>query len=254
MFLGGVIYPTTFHKLLPQIGFGWTTRVIGFMILATMVIPNVCMRVRVLPAQRRSLFDLAALTEAPYTLNILGFFIGFVGLYMPFFYSQVYAIDTGLTNPDFAFYLVPIINSTSVFGRIIPNFLADILGPFNVVIPFTITTSILCFLFITPSTSAGLVVIIALYGFFSGTFVSLPPSIIVSLSTDKRDRIGARMGQTFAFVAVGLLIGTPIGGAIVDTSGYWALWVFGGCMLMGGAAVLVAARVSWKGWSIMVKA
>lgn len=114
---GGVIYPIVFHKLLPQIGFAWTTRVLGFIILATMIVPNVCMRVRVLPAKKRSLLDLDAFRIPAYSLNCVGFFLGFMGLYMPFFYAQVYAIQRHITNENLAFYLLAVMNSTSTFGR-----------------------------------------------------------------------------------------------------------------------------------------
>jgi MFS family permease len=118
---GGVIYPIVFHKLLPQIGFAWTTRVLGFIILVTMVIPNVCMRVRVLPAKSRSLLDLKAFAIPAYSFQVVGFFFGFMGLYMPFFYSQVYALQEHITSESLAFYLLAVMNSTSMFGRILPN-------------------------------------------------------------------------------------------------------------------------------------
>lgn len=252
--LGGVIYPIVFHKLLPQIGFGWATRVIAFIILGTMMIPNLVMRVRVLPAKSRSLFDLPAFKIPAYALMVFGFFIGFMGLYMPFFYAQVYALTEHIADENLGFYLLAIMNSTSVFGRIIPNFVADKLGPYNIIIPCTVVSSVLCFCFIVAKSSAGIIVLMAFYGFFSGTFVSLPPTIVVHLSLSERGKIGTRMGQSFGVIAIGLLIGTPIGGAILDRSGFWAVWVFGGVMLMASASVLWASRVFYKGWDVTVKA
>jgi predicted MFS family arabinose efflux permease len=106
----------------------------------------------------------------------------------------------------------------------------------------------------TATKVAGITVLMAFYGFFSGTFVSLPPTIVVMLSLKSREKIGTRLGQSFACVSVGVLVGTPIGGAILDHSGFNALWTFGGCMLFASAALLGAARVSWAGWAIMKKA
>ncbi|KAL5378822.1 hypothetical protein DPSP01_008862 [Paraphaeosphaeria sporulosa] len=249
--LGGVVYPIVFHKLLPQIGFAWTTRVIGFIILATMLIPNAVMRVRVLPATSRSLIDVSAFRIPAYSLMVVGFFIGFMGLYMPFFYAQVYALTARITDANLGFYLLAIMNSTSVFGRIIPNYLADQLGPFNVVIPCTAISALLCFCFIATHNAPGIIALMAFYGFFSGTFVSLPPTIIVHLSLKERGKIGTRMGQSFGVIAVGLLIGTPIGGAILDRSGFWAVWVYGGVMLGASVGLLWAARVSHKGWGLV---
>lgn len=250
---GGVIYPIVFHNLLPKIGFAWTTRVLGFIILATMVVPCVCMRVRVLPAKSRSLLDLKAFCIPAYSLQVIGFFCGFMGLYMPFFYAQLYALERHLTNENLAFYLLAIMNSTSVFGRIIPNIFADRFGPFNVVIPCCLISGVLCISYIAVTNSPGICVLMAFYGFFSGSFVSLPPTIIVRLSQDRRDKIGTRLGQSFAIVALGVLIGTPIGGAILDHSGFDALWIFGGCMLFGSAALLLAARVAFGGFGLSVK-
>jgi predicted MFS family arabinose efflux permease len=93
----------------------------------------------------------------------------------------------------------------------------------------------------------------AFYGFFSGSFVSLPPTIVVSLSMSARDKIGTRLGQSFACVAFGVLVGTPIGGAVLQSGGFKALWVFGGAVLGASAVLLGAARVSWVGWKVAVK-
>jgi predicted MFS family arabinose efflux permease len=224
------------------------------MIFGTQLLPILCMRVRILPPKKRSLIDLAAFKSPAYSLFTLGFFFGFMGLYMPFFYAQVYAIDRHITNPDLAFYLLSVMNSTSVFGRIIPNYLADILGPFNVVIPCTIISAILCLCFMAVKSSAGLIVLMAFYGFFSGSFVSLPPTILVHLSLDARHKIGTRLGQSFALIALGLLIGTPIGGAILDKHGFDAVWIFGGVGLVVSAVTLIASRVTYKGWGVMTKA
>jgi predicted MFS family arabinose efflux permease len=131
---------------------------------------------------------------------------------------------------------------------------SDKLGPFNVVIPCCLISSVLCYCFAAAHSSAALIVLMAFYGFFSGSFVSLPPTIIVHLSTDARDKIGTRLGQSFGVIAVGLLVGTPIGGAILDHSGFVGLWVFGGSLLAGSACILVIARVTFRGWGLMVKA
>ncbi|KAG9931058.1 MFS general substrate transporter, partial [Aureobasidium melanogenum] len=37
--MGGIIYPIVFYRLLDQIGFGWSVRVLGFLALATLLVP-----------------------------------------------------------------------------------------------------------------------------------------------------------------------------------------------------------------------
>lgn len=168
-----------------------------------------------------------------------------------FFYIQSYAI-AGITDPNTAFYLLSILNAGSIFGRIVPNFLADRTGPLNMIVPCAFIAGILVLCLIATHTVAPLIVICALYGFFSGTFVSLPPTIFVHL-TKNRAMIGTRMGMGFSIVSVGLLIGTPISGAILNAKGFTSTWVFGGVLVLVGATVIAGARVAQGGWSITKK-
>lgn len=248
--LGGVIYPIVFHRLVGSIGFAWTTRVMGFMMLATLAISNAVLKVRVLPDGRRKFMDLSAFEEGPYTFFVLGTFLGFLGLYTPFFYLQSYAIDTGIANPGLSFYLLAILNGASLFGRIAPNIIADRLGPFNVVVPCTFITGILGLCLIPTRSVASVIVVAVLYGFFSGTFVSLPPTIYVHI-TKNRGMIGTRMGMGFACTSIGILVGTPISGAILSsTSDYTYVWLFGGVLTLSAGCSITAARVFKGGWKL----
>jgi hypothetical protein len=79
--IGGVIYPIIFQQLQPSIGFGWATRVIAFVMLATSLIPLALMKMRIPPSKiKKKKFDAAAFKEVPYTLWCIGGFINFLGL------------------------------------------------------------------------------------------------------------------------------------------------------------------------------
>ena len=118
--IGGMLYPIIFYKLQPQIGFAWATRVLGFIALATLAVSNIVLRVRVLPAARRKFFEFVAWKELPYLFFNLGSFFAFFGLYAPFFYIQLFALETGIMGPNLAFYVLAVLNAASTFGRIIP--------------------------------------------------------------------------------------------------------------------------------------
>lgn len=195
--------------------------------LATLIISNSVMRVRVLPAARRKIVDISAFKEPAYVLFVAGAFFAFMGLYAPFFYVETYAIQYKITDVNLAFYLLAIINSASVFGRVIPNLVADRTGPLNMIIPCCIISGVLSLCLIPVRTVAPLIVVCALYGFFSGALVSLPPTVFVHLSPN-RGLIGTRMGMGFSIVSIGLLLGTPICGWILNGSSFTYVWVFGG--------------------------
>ncbi|KAK8046375.1 MFS general substrate transporter [Apiospora saccharicola] len=251
--IGGVIYPIAFQRLVVSMGFGWATRILGFIMLATLILPLVVMNPRIKPSAVRKLFDASAWTEPPFYLFAIAGFFGFIGMYMPLFYVSVYAIDEKIMSPDMAFYLFPILNAGSTLGRIIPNYGADKTGPLNMFIPTLLGLAILSFSWISITSSASLIVFTAIYGFFSGTFLTLPFSTVVTLSPHV-GVVGVRMGMACAVVSLGLLIGTPVGGAILSRGGWTALQAFGGAALLVSTVVMMGSRVAKVGWGLTAKA
>jgi len=249
--VGGVLLPIVFNHLQPRIGFGWATRVIAFLMLGTLCISLTLMRVRVVPAQKRKLWHASTLKEPPFAFFTLGIFFGFSGLYIPFFYAQSYAVSTKIMQESLAQYLFSILNAASVFGRIIPNFLADHWGPFNVIIPSTFAACLLALSWLAIKESTGLIFFAVLYGFFSGTFVSLPPTIIFTISPDPKV-LGTRMGMNFALGGLGVLIGTPVAGHLVKQNGYQAAIAFCGAMVGCSGILFVCARIAKVGWKTKV--
>lgn len=108
------------------------------------------------------------------------------------------------------------------------------------------------FALINLKSLAGVVVVAFLYGFFSGAFVSLPPTCFVKLSPDRR-RIGTRMGMGYLVMTVGTLVGTPTAGAILQNRGFNAMWVFGGVMSMAGAGVMMVSRSIQADWRLLAR-
>ena len=243
-FVGGVILPITFRKLLPAIGFGWATRVLGFISLALLVVAILVLRTRVTPQQSRSLLRLSAFKSSPYTLHSLGIFVGFSGLYFPLFYVQSYALAQTPIQGDYAFYLLAIMNGSSALGRIVPNFLADKLGPLNMLTPCTVAAGILCLGWIDITDTAGITAFSVFYGFFSGAFVSLLPPTIANLTPDLT-MVGTWMGMSLFIGAFGLLIGNPIAGALLDVGHgrFGSAQGFAGGMILGAAFLFGIARM-----------
>ncbi|EEA22680.1 monocarboxylate permease, putative [Talaromyces marneffei ATCC 18224] len=236
---GGIIYPVVFHKLQPSIGFPWATRVIGFVILATQLIAIAVYKVRILPEKKRAIIDFAAFKEPPYVIFVFSAFVGFMGLYQPFFYVQTFAIEKHITDANLGFYILAIMNATSAFGRIIPGILSDKIGPMNVIIPCAFISAMLCLCTIAVDNAAGLIVLMAFYGFFSGTFVSSPNAIVVHLSAQNRAKIGTRLGQMYGVISFAMLIGTPVGGVVLDNHGYTPLWIFSGVLVGVSGAFMI---------------
>ena len=251
--IGGVLYPIIFYKLEQEVGFPWATRALAFVCLGTCTVSIAVMRVRFKPKERRALLHLSAFKEVQFSLFCLGMFVGFMGYYNFLSYVQPWAIQKGIVNDNLGFYLLPMLNAASTFGRLLPNFLADFSGPFNVLTPAVGITALLAFCWIAVNSTAGIIVLALLYGFFSGGFVSLPPVVMATITTDLRT-YGTRLGMFFAISSLGLLVGTPIGGAILgDTNSYIGVQAFCGSCLAFCAMITLLIRIIRSGPKIVYR-
>ncbi|KAH8197203.1 hypothetical protein TruAng_008620 [Truncatella angustata] len=254
--IGAVVYPIMLQRLMPQIGFAWTVRIMAFMVLACMLFAIAVMRVRIEKGSRkRKILDLKHFKDILYLLSCLSFFVSFLGLYVFYYYINLYATEVVGTSPSLASYLLAILNAGSFFGRLIPNYLAGRLGLLNVQIILGIISGALAFALIGIKSTAGVVAFTAIYGFVSAPYVSLPIPIVTSLTPDK-SIWGTRLGMSFAIIGLGALIGSPAAGAILGSSperNWTGLIVWCGTMFMVSAAILTSVRILRVGLKLSVK-
>ncbi|EFR02014.1 hypothetical protein MGYG_05017 [Nannizzia gypsea CBS 118893] len=231
--LGGVIFPTILSRLLPTIGFGWSLRIAGFLVFILLVRTTVC------PA---------------YAGVLLWCFAMFVPINYIILEAQAAGMDPGLTA-----YLLTILNSASLPGRILPGYLGDKWGRFNVMIMMCVLSAIVILGFwipgttVNPGSAAVYISFRLLYGFASGAFVGMVPALLSQISADVT-KIGARQGVLFACTSIATLTGSPIAGAILSQNGtYWGLQVFTGVMMVGCVLFFIAARVALTGFYVNIK-
>ncbi|KXT13483.1 hypothetical protein AC579_8629 [Pseudocercospora musae] len=247
--LGGVVLPIVIRNLLGKIGFGWTVRAIALIALTLLACANLLLRVPQPAKQRRRLIDVDSLTDWPYVCFALGCFCAFLGMYTPFFYVQTFALRTGLASESVALYIVTAMNCGSIPGRIIPAFFAQRFGPLNMIILTTVALAACGLGFMGVGSTASVYVLAVLYGFLSGTFFALQPTVFARL-TSNMAVLGTRFGMAFTVLSVALLFGTPISGALQGTDGYDACWAWVGATLFAGSLSIFVARVLKGGWGL----
>ncbi|KAI1848725.1 hypothetical protein JX265_005649 [Neoarthrinium moseri] len=240
--IAGTVLPIVFNQLVDEIGFGWATRVIAFILLALAIVPLLFFKTRLPPSKhRRSLIDTSALTDVDFMTFVAGGFFCFMGLYIPFFYIELFTVKHGLSSASFAPYMLTIMNASSVLGRVIPGLLCDLTGtPCFVMAACAGVSCILGFGWLGIRDFAGIVVFAVLYGAFSGGVVVCQPTGIFSLTSD-HSRVGTRLGMSCFVAGIAVLIGTPIGGAILgggESEDRWnGLIGFGAVSLLIGACL-----------------
>lgn len=249
-----VIFPIVVKNLLPTIGFGWTVRAVALIVLVTLAICNIVIRGPGASAKRRALVHRESLTDWPYVALVFAYFTVFLGLYTPFFYVESFAVATGITSETTAFYLLAAVNLSSIFGRIIPNIrLSDMMGPMNMIIVTTVILAATSLGFIGVKNVASVFVVSVVYGFFTGTFFALQPTIFVRLTGDM-SVMGTRFGMAFSVMSLGLLIGSPISGVLQRAfASYNASWVWAAITLAGGSTLLAFSRTLKVGPRVGVK-
>ncbi|KAJ5447988.1 Major facilitator superfamily domain general substrate transporter [Penicillium cf. griseofulvum] len=165
------------------------------------------MRLRVQPPKVRAMVDPTAFKDPAY-----------LGVFVILFYLSFFAEATRITDSSLAFYMVPIFNTASVFGRTIPNKLADRFSPFNLLVPAALTSGLLMFYMMVVDLKAAVIVMVVLSGFISGTLIGLPP-IYLAILTEDKSKLGTRVDMGYAIIVLGVLASGPSSGAILMNGG-----------------------------------
>ncbi|KAH9951134.1 MFS general substrate transporter [Amylocystis lapponica] len=246
--VGGTIFPIIVRNLIQDVGFKWTMRITGFIMLFLLGFCNIFAERRLPPKKDLGpFFNLRAFKSPAYSLFSASAFVNFLGLYTILTYIDVSAQAAGIPK-NFSFYLLPIANVGSGCGRIIAGLGADRIGPLNMVIPFTIVNGLVTFLWPLAHSVGGYVVLALVYGATAGIFASLVASPVVPMGS--RYDVGTRVGMTFTILAMGALAGPPISGAILDATGsYKWVGIYAGTSIELAVVLMVIAR--WfvlKGW------
>lgn len=252
---GGLVYPIMLNQLFyhPSVGFHWGVRAAAFMTLGLVVIANFALTTRLPFARERRKRQAdgaeagpkpsvgAILRDPPFMVSCMGAFLGLWGVFLPYFYLQLFISVHGLSQ-TLAFYSIAIINAASVIGRTIPNAIADRVGNFTTLVPIWACTSALVFVMFAATNTGAVIVFAILYGAFSGAFISLLPPTLASMSRSPAE-IGIRIGFGYCFVSFAMLTGTPIAGALLGSENRWdRAIIFSGVVMLAGSALLGVAR------------
>ncbi|KAL6870307.1 MFS general substrate transporter [Trichoderma novae-zelandiae] len=248
--VGGVVLPIMMNKLILQIGFPWMMRTVAFMFAVLLTISCLTVKSRLPPRPRR--FVLREYAENLKDVRLAAIAVAalffMTGMFLPFNYVILQAQRAGF-SPALVPYLLPILNSAGILGRILPGVAADKVGRLNVMIIITFVSAMFCLAVWVPvKNMAGIIVFVAIFGFSSGAVTSLGPTLVAQISD--MSQIGTRVGTVFAVQSFGALIGSPIGGAIVASQqgDYLGLQVFCGCAMMMGSLVFLLARYTQVGF------
>ncbi|KAK7045204.1 MFS general substrate transporter [Favolaschia claudopus] len=240
--IGATVQPIILRQLISKLGFPWAMRILAFILLLMLVVTNLSIKRRLAPNKTPGgLLGLQTYHNIPFVVfNICSFITG-LGLFTMLTYISSSAIEFGI-SPNFAFYLVAIINFSSGIGRVTSGVLGDYYGPMNIM---TIMTAIAgCATIAWPfcRTIARITGISVLYGFSSGAWLALIGSAVGQMG-DIED-LGRRLGALNTVAGIATLCGPPISGLFVESRlGFISVGAFAGDALLVGACLIFVSRL-----------
>ncbi len=258
--LGGVVFPLMLSSLFRSVGFDWATRALGFLFLLLLLVANLLLRSR-LPLQPLSRANIVPdpriFKDVTFLIVTIAIFLIEWGLFIPLSYLSSFALSIGL-EPAHSYQLLAILNAGSFFGRWAPGLLADKIGRFNTMILMILLCLVTILAFWLSAalvsdihrTKALLIVFCLLFGFASGSNISLGPVCAGQLCETKD--YGRYFATMFTIVGIGTLVGIPIAGEILLKNGgsYVGLIGFTGASYATGLGFFVWARVRVVGWGV----
>lgn len=203
--LGGIAFPLILEALFPKIGWAWATRVVALICLVSFALANLLIRSR-LPqkpfSKENVLPDFRIFRDTRFAITTASVFFIEWGCFIPISFISSYALDEGFSS-HFSYQILAILNVGSFFGRWLPGFFADFLGRFNALIA-TVALCVLCnaCLWLPAGDSLALLVIFALlFGFGSGSNISLTPVCVGQLC--KTENYGRYYATAYTVVSFG---------------------------------------------------
>ncbi|KAK0650033.1 major facilitator superfamily domain-containing protein [Cercophora newfieldiana] len=240
--IGSVVFPIMLSKLLNEtnIGFGWSVRIAGFIMLPVLGFSVLTIKTRLEP-RKTQFFLPEAFKSRLYLALIAATFFLFIGTFIPLFYISTYAISRGMNN-TLAGYLVAILNGAGVPGRIIPGIMGDKLGRLNALCAAGVATAVLIFCWPTAVSDAAIIVFSVAIGFTSGAIIS-GASVAITLCASNPKDVGTWLGQALAIASLAALGGGPANGALVKAyDSFDQVSYLSGSACMFGAALVLAAK------------
>ena len=255
---GGVVIPLVLKATLPKYGYQWSIRILGFVFTGCLIVGNILMKPRLSPspeAKKQAIFSLRLFLDPRFSFLTVAVFGVEIVLFGALGILPTYASLSDFP-PDTGFYLIAVMNGVSCLGRILPGFVSDIMGRFNVfgiMIAVTLVFMLAIWLPFGHTDLIALYVFVALFGFGTGSWMALTPACIGQLC--EAEQFGRYYGTLYFIASLSTLVCIPISGQLVASVGPQVMVGFMCVVLVVSLIAFVLSRWKCLGykWKWMVK-
>ncbi|KAI9477681.1 hypothetical protein LPJ55_000130 [Coemansia sp. RSA 990] len=245
--IGGLWMSFASRAMMTDLGYQWSLRINGLLIIGVGLMFSPLMRKRMEVPKRDKIIDLASLTNIKFVILFFASMFAAGGYFAPYYYMPPY-VETVLKESDsWGANISSILNAGSIVGRVAIGFTADYIGPLNALLLSSAISTIAILVIWLPFKSLGALIVSAvIFGFCSGSLVSLIPVITANLFGIKR--LSSNIGLLFISYTIGSFICSPVAGSLLDKYGHgtdytWTI-VYAGLFFGVASILLLILRVS----------
>jgi len=249
------VFPAIAQQLLRKVGFTWTVRVMGFVMMVGMISAATLMKPRLPPRKSGPLIEWTAFAELPFLFFCLSAFFLFWGVHVGFYYVGSFAKEILYTSQTTSIDLLLTMNGVGLNARTILGYFSDrTFGPLNSILPFAAIAGVVLFSWAAVDTVTGVWIFAVVYGALAAGVQGLFPAVLTSLTSEPRKQ-GVRTGVGFGVAGFACLSGPPIAGALIGVKGgsYLYAQVFAGSSMVAAFVMLNICRYTQVGFKLKAK-
>ncbi|KAJ2414151.1 hypothetical protein GGI10_002574 [Coemansia sp. RSA 2530] len=244
--IGGLWMSFATRSMVANLGWQWSLRITGLMTIGVGCPASLLLRKRIQVPKREKIVDVQAMRNPLFALLFSVSLFTAGGYFMPYNFMPSYTVVALGESQNWSTSISSILNAGSIAGRILVGVLADFIGPLNAMFLSLLISNLTILAVWLPFKNLGALVASALiFGFVSGSAVSLVPVVAASLFGVKR--LASLLGLLFFSYTLGSLACSPVGGALLDKYGqgtnYTPLIIYGGAFFSAATLLLGILRM-----------
>ncbi|PBK63141.1 MFS general substrate transporter [Armillaria solidipes] len=242
--IGGLVLSPVTQKLIDEVGIRWTLRIMSLLTFVVAGVAFVFMKTRNIPViQRNGRIQISHLLKDPVIYALWTFMLlSAFGYYIPTFYTPEYARNRLQRTAQDGATALALQAGLSAVGRVLTGLMGDYVGHLTALTICQLVAGI-AQMAVWPFCASfpNLMAFSAVYGFFSGGIVSLPPVALAEIYGTQQ--LASITGLILTGNVPGTIVGPSIAGAIIDSNTssngkinflpvqlYGGSWFIGGCL------------------------
>ena len=264
--VSGVFFPIMLRSLYPSLGYKKAMIILAsicviFSIIAYFTVQDRCdelhkeslhipKKTRLIKAYK-NMVNFKNFKEKNYLFLVLSMFFDEFSIILVITYIATYGAARDIPEST-TYIIVTVMNASGILGKVIPAYLSDKFGRFNIMLLIMLILDISLFAIWLPFYNlAGFYIFAIVYGFAFGAVYALTPVLIAQISKTKE--FGSRYAMAYFIVAFGNLISMPIGSQFINeetVQNYDHMIIFAGSTCAFATFLLLLSRYDMVGWKI----